>query len=204
MPYSNISELPKNVKKLSKAKQKIFLAVFNKAYEKYKDEKKAFAIAYGAVNHSNVTKHKVISRSQNIDADFFFDAILSSTSVNYDGLSISDEVLKSISISNLGDYNHKSIKTNNSSLKGLFKAVKAVYDQGKIFIRFVANKFHENYHEIEQYVENEYELDMSAEIIDPVIENNTVVGAKQLGWTVLINEEPANSDSKVYLKHKGN
>jgi len=39
MPYSKISELPDNIKKLSEDKQKQWLAIFNSAFAKAKEKK---------------------------------------------------------------------------------------------------------------------------------------------------------------------
>lgn len=49
MPYSGISDLPPNVKKLSSEKQKVWLRVFNESFDK--GEEKAFASAWTAVNN---------------------------------------------------------------------------------------------------------------------------------------------------------
>ncbi len=57
MPYSSISELPSSVKdNLPKHAQEIFLSAFNSAYEKYKDEERAFKIAWGAVKNAGYEK----------------------------------------------------------------------------------------------------------------------------------------------------
>jgi len=51
-PYKNISELNDSVKKaLPTHAQQIFVSAFNAAYERYKDEKRAFQIAWAAVKN---------------------------------------------------------------------------------------------------------------------------------------------------------
>jgi len=52
MPYSQNSELPPPVKKLPSHAQDIFRSAFNAANTEYKDEKKAFATAWAAVEHA--------------------------------------------------------------------------------------------------------------------------------------------------------
>ena len=49
MPYENISDLPKEMENMPMGARKIFLAAFNSAFNQYKDEKKAFATAWAAV-----------------------------------------------------------------------------------------------------------------------------------------------------------
>jgi cation transport regulator ChaB len=62
MPFSNISELPDNIKELPEKKQKQFLEVFNSALKKCEDddgddcESSAFAQANGAVKDSKKTQ----------------------------------------------------------------------------------------------------------------------------------------------------
>lgn len=51
MPYSKLSDLPPNVKKLNTRLQQIWMGAFNGAYKEYNgDEQKAFATAWAAVN----------------------------------------------------------------------------------------------------------------------------------------------------------
>lgn len=50
MPYTTIQDLPDNVKDhLPMHGQEIYRAAFNKAFEKYLDEKTAFKVAWSAV-----------------------------------------------------------------------------------------------------------------------------------------------------------
>ena len=50
MPYKSLDDLPESVKDhLPKHAQEIFRAAFNNAEQEYKDEGRAFAVAWGAV-----------------------------------------------------------------------------------------------------------------------------------------------------------
>ncbi|HEY9623339.1 MAG TPA: ChaB family protein [Crinalium sp.] len=52
MPYEHIKDLPESVEKhLPKHAQEIFLAAFNSAEEEYRDEERAFRVAWSAVKH---------------------------------------------------------------------------------------------------------------------------------------------------------
>ena len=48
MPYAKLSDLPDAAKKLPKQAQRVFRAAFNSAHKKYRDESKAFAVAWAA------------------------------------------------------------------------------------------------------------------------------------------------------------
>lgn len=49
MPYNNINDLPKQLESLPNDAKKIFLSAFNSAFDQYKDDDKAFAVAWDAV-----------------------------------------------------------------------------------------------------------------------------------------------------------
>jgi cation transport regulator len=50
MPYQQTNDLPESVKEhLPKHAQEIFLAAFNSAKEQYREEGRAFRVAWGAV-----------------------------------------------------------------------------------------------------------------------------------------------------------
>jgi cation transport regulator ChaB len=59
MPYASTAELPENVRKLPAKKQRQFMAAFNSAFIQYKDEKRAFATAWSAVNKTAVANEIV-------------------------------------------------------------------------------------------------------------------------------------------------
>lgn len=53
MPYSNNSELPDSIRThLPEHAQTIFREAFNNAHEQYKDEQRAFKVAWAAVKHT--------------------------------------------------------------------------------------------------------------------------------------------------------
>jgi cation transport regulator len=58
MPYQSKTELPAAVRKLPEHAQTIWMAAFNSAHRQYKDEQKAFAVAWAAAN-----KHKKVNES---------------------------------------------------------------------------------------------------------------------------------------------
>lgn len=49
MPFNSLSDLPANVKKLSKKKQRQFMKVFNSAFKKSKSDRSAFRQANSVV-----------------------------------------------------------------------------------------------------------------------------------------------------------
>ncbi len=49
MPYKTIADLPKRVQKLPKGAKEIFRAAFNSAHKQYKEEVRAFKVAWAAV-----------------------------------------------------------------------------------------------------------------------------------------------------------
>ena len=56
-PYNSVSDLNDSVKKaLPVAAQHIFMHAFNSSYNKDKDEKKAFRIAWGAVKNAGYSR----------------------------------------------------------------------------------------------------------------------------------------------------
>jgi cation transport regulator len=52
MPYASVDQLPPAVKKLSPAKQRQWMAAFNSAMKQYKNETRAFQVAFAAVKES--------------------------------------------------------------------------------------------------------------------------------------------------------
>ena len=52
MPYKTVNDLPDSVRDhLPKHAQEIFQAAFNNAEEEYKEEERAFRVAWAAVKH---------------------------------------------------------------------------------------------------------------------------------------------------------
>jgi cation transport regulator ChaB len=49
-PYHRIDELPDSIRKLSPKLQKMWMSTWNSVYDQYKDEAKAFRIAWSQVN----------------------------------------------------------------------------------------------------------------------------------------------------------
>lgn len=185
--------------------------VLKKYYDKAFAEDEATALArttnvynkYIRPNMFNVEKNKVIARSAFLNADYMFDAIVSSNSINYDGLSIDDSVLQNIPIHSDGDYDHIGLKTGKFNYKGLFKLVKSVYENGKVFLRFILNKNHSEYDSFSKKINNtDSDIKLSAELIGAEVQDNKVINAKEMGWTVLIEDEPANNDATVYARKK--
>ena len=57
MPYRSINDIPSQVKQaLSEHQQHVWLAAFNNALKEYKDESRAFAVAWAAAKKAHKTK----------------------------------------------------------------------------------------------------------------------------------------------------
>ena len=207
MPYS-IKELPEQVKKLPINAKKVFISSFNKAYITH-TEQESFKIAWSAVkqkykktnnNWVEVKKNKVIARSSHfLSPNFYYDAILGTTEIHYDNKKVSDKLLETIVLDKNGDFNHYGYNNSDFGYKGVFKLVKQVYEDGKLYMRFMLDTKHKRYNELIKQLENtDSEIKLSAEYVNPVIENDEILSAEKVGWSVLINEEPADSNAGVF------
>jgi hypothetical protein len=202
----NVNNLSERVKNLSKTDKKILLKAFDSAKTNYSNTE-AFGIAYDIIKHSNdvnVSPVPIIARSDLfLSPDYYYDAVLSSTSINVDGLIADDKLLQSTPITQDGDYDHIGLKTGNFIYKGLFKLIKSVYKDGKLYLRFIPNKLHSMYNEFKEMISNNNsEIGLSAEFIGAVKEDNKIVKAESIDWSVLIKDKPANNDAKVFAKKK--
>ena len=75
MPYNDISELPKYIKKYPPKIQRMFMKVFNSSYKKYKDEGKAFTLA-NAIVKKNMEKFGSARYGHNGYIQFMIDKFL--------------------------------------------------------------------------------------------------------------------------------
>ncbi len=77
MPYPTIDSLPDAVKKLSKKKQRIWRAAWNAAHKKYKDETRAFKIAW-----STVGKEATMPETLTLDNDIQITGLFEATTLD--------------------------------------------------------------------------------------------------------------------------
>jgi len=74
MPYSGISDLPKEIKdKYDKGQQEAFVSAFNSAMKKYKDESRAFAIAHAAAKKAKGNRGESSVSFEQTDGPIEFD-----------------------------------------------------------------------------------------------------------------------------------
>ncbi|NCD06374.1 MAG: hypothetical protein EOL97_09660 [Spirochaetia bacterium] len=209
MPYS-IKKLPDVVKKLPIRGKKIFISAFNKANAKY-DEETSFKLAWNAVkkvytkkndNWVAVKKKKVVARSSYfLSPNYYYDAVLGTNELHYDNKRVSEDLLKNGKIDNLGDFNHYGVDSGDFKYKGIFKLVKQVYEDGKLYLRFTLDRNHSSYNDFITKIEDtDSELKLSAEYINAVEKDNVIVSADEIGWTVLLDNEmkPADYGAGVF------
>ena len=207
MPYSAISELPKQVKSLPLKAKKIWLKAFNASYHKYGEES-AIKIAWSAVKKkytknkkgvwvtkSTVKAKAVISKSGFFIPSYYFDAVLTSSTLDEDGQKVSPVLIKSImhNIDENGDIEHLKVFGDNR-FNGVFKLIKKELDGDKLKIRFTINKAHPKYKNVLNLIKKYNHLGLSAEFYNPQVdEEGNIINAEGLGWSVVVN--PANPDS---------
>ena len=211
MPYKQISDLPQQVKLLPISAKKIFLKAFNSSI-KNNSEERSFKNAWAAVKKFFVKKNNVwvkktsvkvksvLGRSGVFGKQYYFDAAISSTDLADDGLTVSESLLKDLSeqgrIDKYGDVDHLGLKGNHST-NNLFTMTNQRYKDGKLYGRFMIDKSHDQY---KWFVSNYYKenIELSAEFIDYQVSGNEITDCKRLGWTVLLNETPADKNAVAF------
>jgi cation transport regulator len=205
MPYKSTKDLPQQVKQLPVSAKRIFLKAFDNSFKKYGEEE-SFKIAWAAVKRiyakkgetwvkkSSVKVKSVLGRSGLFGNRYYFDAVISSNQEAEDGLIATDELLEGLYTNNLveqyGDVDHLGLEGNGST-SGMFKLIENKYQSGKMYGRFLVNKSHPKYNWfINNYKKNDIEL--SAEFKGYETEGNKIVKCDSLGWTVLMNQNPAD------------
>lgn len=208
MPYKTIKDLPAQIKQLPISAKKIFLKAFNKASQSLSEEK-SFKIAWGAVKRIYTKKNnvwvkktsikfkKMIGRSGFFGKNYYFDAVISSDSLAEDGLIASPLMLQNLyesdRIDKYGDVDHLNLKGQNS-FNNLFILTDKKYENGKLYGRFVVDKSHNDY---DWFVSNYHKenVELSAEFMNYKTDGKYITDCERLGWTVLLNESPADKSA---------
>ena len=211
MPYSNISDLPKQVKGLPLKAKKIFLKAFNTAYARTRDEELAFKIAWSAVKKKYKKKGDkwvlkkafsfttVIAKSGFFKPTYYMDYIISTTDKDLEGQKVEPSLLEKLVnnglIEETGDIEHLSLE-GITDFKGLFKLKNYEYKDGKLIGRFIIDKTHPRYKSFLEYIKrtNASNLYVSAEFYSPKLNGNKIVDAERLGWSFTLN--PVNPNCK--------
>lgn len=214
--------IPNYVYKLSKDKQKKWLAIHNSLKDDGEDVARVVAnqwltreIKKAKINH-NVHRVRFDLKQENgvlikrsSDGEAYFEAVLMDELPNEDGIRFTPEALMGwadyINKNGLlGDvdheeydrlvekgYSHEQIKSFlKNKMNSISKALKAVYDQGKLWVRGIIDKRY-----IKQ-LENAKGLSLEA-LADLDVVNNVVKGGELLGFTWNKNTTPASSSAKL-------
>lgn len=221
MPYSgpNDKSLPTYVKNRSENIRRKWVSIFNAAYKKYGNDKKAFVIANTWLKKQNgkkfvkrsfitletVSGKKFIKRDK--DGNDYISFVLSSTTPHKDGRIFDEGTLKSWeSYINknpiVGDIDHKfydyiqesgmsddGIINMLKSKKGIAKSIKAIYKQGKLWVRAMIDKRYRKLINKSKGVSLEAVCDM---------EDNREKNWNLLGFTFNVNTEPADYSAGVF------
>ena len=209
MQHSESKDLQSKVKTLPVKAKKIFLKAFNKSIKQL-GEKKALEMAWAVIKkmYSKSSGKWVLKQDVEIKStinregffwnpSYYFDIVLSSLSTHYDGVRVSEKLLKKIDemdlIDNEGDINHLAID-GNSEYAGLFKRVGKEFKEGVLSIKVAINKTHDKYKEFMSNKNNKKYVHLSAEFYNPKTFGDLILDADSLGWTVTDN--PADLESK--------
>jgi len=206
MPYSKTSDLPKQLMTLPLTAKKVFLKAFNTASKKHSEDR-AFKIAWSAVKkvytkkgnkwvrRSSVKVKSVVSRNGWFGRRYYFDTAIASNITAEDGLIATDSLLENISktgkIDFNGDLEHAKLE-GNEAYNGLFKLIKHVYSDGKLFGRFQVDRTHPKY----KWFINKYankKIGVSAEFYNPTQQGNKIIDCDRLGWT--ITDDPVDPNT---------
>lgn len=208
MPHKSITELPKAVKSLPLPAKKLFLKAYNSAKKKQSEEK-AFKIAWTAVKQlyskkgnkwvrkSSVSVKSVIARTGFFGKRYFFDAVVSSDDIATDGYiadkTMLENLVKNDRLERYGDVDHAKLEGDLRYNK-LFKLIKHAYRDGKVYGSFAIDKTHPKYSWfVDKYGQREIKL--SCEFYNPRVDGNRIVDCEKLGWTIALDEEPADSNA---------
>jgi len=203
MPYKSISELPKRIRNvLPKKAQRLFLKVFNKAYEKY-GETTAFKIAWAAVKKKyrpstsgkwvlNSTG-KLISYEKPIDTGSELDVRRYIKSIG--------NQLQGIK----GDLEHANLLNLDLPKTWIIKILDSVVIGDEIHAKAVLNPLHPLYETVWNLLK-EGKLGASIEVAydddDFVVtdEGRVYIDGKVIGVSLV--SSPANPDSQVYALYE--
>lgn len=158
-----------------------------------------FTEAINTMNIKSVNMHEVIARHLYSDKFFYFDALL--TDIFGDSqYNIDQKLLTDIKVDDNGDLNHSSLKNKNFGFKGLFKKIGSKVEDGALYLRFMVNKDHNDFNTfIDSLKDKEIQdLKMSAEFYNAVQEDDKIVSADGIGWSVLIDEQPGNCNVEIF------
>jgi hypothetical protein len=210
-----MSSIPSKIKSLSSVDKKILTKTYEFYLDKGLDQKDAFDKACFGLgqNSDNLNSHAL---AQNIhlqtavskegglfNSNYYFDAVLSSSAKDDQGVEVSNSLLSWIDnqgkIEDEADIDHKAFKGESKEYKGLFKLMNHRMEDGLLKIRFVANKQHDKFKEFLSLNKSTPFTDLSAEFFNPKYVGNKMVYASRLGWT--LTSKGSNPDAKI-LKGK--
>ena len=204
MPYKDTSKLKDLVGSLPTKGKKIFLKTFNSAIKTH-SEADSIKIAWSAVKQrfkkvdnkwvikKDVETKAVVAKSGFFFPTHYFDAELTGTAEDSDGHRVSDVLLQNLFKTNKiqgdGDFEHLKL-FGDKRYSGVYKLIKSEYNDGSLRVKFALDRSHKAYDKLVDVHKRKKVLGLSAEFYDPVIENDVIVGASGLGWTV--TERPSN------------
>jgi hypothetical protein len=205
-------ELPSYVKNKDKTIQKKWVAIYKTALSK-SDEASALSVANAWLKKQKIIKQTFTKVYFEIDSnqlikqddngDEYISAVLATTQTTKEGKKFTEDLLKSweedINNGNtiVGDVDHeffdkiamnasdRQIKAALKEKPSIAKAVKAIYDKGKLWVRLLIDKRYKNVIKkakglsIEGLVESD--------------EHGVVSNGELWGMTFCVNEEPAHN-----------
>lgn len=207
------SDLPSSLKKLSSIDRKLFTKTYDILKGKGISEEESFdkaLFSVGKTSQDLVTE----SLSQDINLqtvivkeggffnnNYFFDATLSSSTVDVDNQSVSPALLKWLdsngNIETEGDIRHLAFNGIDGSWKGLFKLISHNFVDNKLDIRFAADKKHPKFKEfLSLNKKNPFNM-LSAEFYNPRKIGNKIVYSDKIGWTLTNKDKAANPDAII-------
>jgi len=207
------SDLPSSLKKLSSIDRKLFVKTFDILQSKGISEEESFDKALFSVGKTSddLTTHSlsqdinlqtvIVKEGGFFNKNYFFDATLSSSSVDSDNQSVSNSLLKWLDdndrVDSEGDIKHLAANGNDSSWKGLFKLMHHSYQNDKLDIKFSANKEHPKFKEfLVMHKEDPFTM-LSAEFQNPRMIGNKIVYSDRIGWTLTTQGRASNKDARI-------
>lgn len=224
MPYKSISELPKRIRNvLPKKAQRLFLKVFNKAYEKY-GETTAFKIAWAAVKKKYrpstsgkwvlnstgklISYEKPIDTGSELDVRRYIEFVVTSPTKTVKNEMFHPQFIKSIGnqLQGIkGDLEHANLLNLDLPKTWIIKILDSVVIGDEIHAKAVLNPLHPLYETVWNLLK-EGKLGASIEVAydddDFVVtdEGRVYIDGKVIGVSLV--SSPANPDSQVYALYE--
>jgi len=183
---------------------KVYQGMIDKGFPTKEAEEVALHMAVEATGQSSsfalapVQLQTAIVKDGFLSPQYYFDAVLSSTTKDDQGQVVSAALLKYLDENSVvdwdGDIKHFSMK-GQGSWKGLAKMTKKFFDGKALNIRFSLDKTHAKFKEFMKLNKQTPFTDLSAEFYSPKTIGNKIVFSSGLGWT--LTPKGSNPDAKI-------